>query len=102
MSGTSHRRDRQRGGGAAAAVETVEVLLDWIPDERECITTYPAGIAVDNREHRVGRDRGIHGGSAGAEGLDAGGRCQGVRRDHHATRRCDGGHHHDRTRLRVV
>ena len=59
VAGTTDRLDRQGGGGPAAAVEPVQPLVGRIPDEGERVAAESAGVAVDDREHRVRRDRRI-------------------------------------------
>ncbi len=98
VAGPSDAFDRQAGGGAAAAVEAVQAPLAGIPDEREGVATEAAGVAIDDGQHRVGRDRGVNGGAACAQRVDAGGGGERVGRDDHATRGGGGGHRSDRSR----
>ncbi len=87
MTGGADRVDRQRRGGAAAAVEPVEAPLAGIPDEGERVAAEAAGVAVDDGEHRVRRDGRVDGGAAALERLDAGRRRERMRRDDHPVRR---------------
>ena len=84
--GGAHGLDGQPAGSPAAAVVAEEPALARIPDEGEGIAAETAGVAVDDRQHRVGRDRGVDGRPAGAQGLDAGFGGEGVRGDDHARR----------------
>ncbi len=86
VAGSADAVDRQRGWGAAAAVEAVQAALGGIPDEGKRVAAETAGVAVDDGEHRVGGDRGVDGRAAGTKGFHSGRCCQRVGRHHHAVR----------------
>jgi hypothetical protein len=50
----------------------------------ERIAAEPGHVRIDDREHRAGRDRGIDGGAAGAQHVEAGRGGERMRRSHHA------------------
>ena len=99
VAGRTDRLDRQRRGGATAAVEPVEPPVTGIPDEGERVAAEAAGVAVDDGEHRVRRDGRVDGGAARAERLDTGLGGQRVRCDDHPVLGGGGGHGRDGSRI---